>query len=160
MIDRVKILNMINNVPYYSERLEKYGENIAWENIPTIDKNIVRAHGSRFCKTTPPSKIEQSKTSGSTGMILTVSWEQKDYFRSLAQLWKARQRFGVLPSDLYGTNHAFIYDKNLNPICPKIIEKDSCVSFSKFTPWGVGKNVFSLPPSHLYDDSFFYRIFQ
>ena len=72
-----------------------------------------------------------ARTSGSSGVFLNVKWNKQDYFVSNSYLWKLRKRYGVKPSDIYVTNHAVLYDKELYPCVHSIIVRNNCISLSK-----------------------------
>jgi len=131
MISRNKLIELINNVPYYTRSANQYINCNQWSDIPIIEKKVVLENLNLFRKTINPSQLQQCRTSGSTGLILNVFWDQKDYLYSLKLLWNIRSRFNVKPLDLYGTNHTYIYDTYLNPISPQFVKNSNCISFSK-----------------------------
>ena len=130
-MDRDKLISVISTVPFYSQKIELYRPSVSWENIPIIDKEIVRENLSFFLNKNVPSKIEYCRTSGSTGTILNIYWDNKDYLYSLTQLWRFRKQYQVYPQDLYGTNHAYIYDEYGTPLSPPMVVRKNSTSFSK-----------------------------
>lgn len=128
----IQILNRaIKSVPYYQNKCKFYHHSIPWENIPVIDKNIVHSNWNLFQEKAPTTSLIYCRTSGSTGELLDIAWKPLDFYCSLTSVWHKRSQFGILPSDMYGTNHAYLFNKDRYPLNHKIIISKNCISFSK-----------------------------
>ena len=117
----VKILDKLLLHPYYKSYT---GDFYSFPIISKSDANAILALSNGDITT---------RTSGSSGSFLNIKWWMRDHFISNSYLWKIRAKYGVKPSDIYITNHAVLYDKELFPSVHSIIVRNNCISFSKTT---------------------------
>lgn len=88
-------------VPIYCQLAEKMNldlDQLEFEEIPIVDKSSYVESGisclsSRSIGDYLGRKLQESRTSGSTGKFSEVYWNPKDYRRSLLELWMLRKRY-------------------------------------------------------------------
>ncbi len=102
------------NVPYYINNFnKKYTYEDNFEVIPFLSKNQVLNNNETnefISKDYTKSELVHDRTSGSTGKILDIYWNQKDYIRSLMSLWSKRKIcYNILPNSKACYFHSIAY---------------------------------------------------
>lgn len=121
-----KIINLTKDHPYY----QNYNFN-HWTSLPVMNKEeVLRNHSKITCHTESFPRLV-TRTSGSSGIILSVPWALKDYLFLLKQLWNQRKKYGVSVQDPYVTCHANYYLGSKQLIENKIVVNKNCHSISK-----------------------------
>ena len=103
MISELKKLTL--QIPFY----KNYEWDGAWENIPILDKKTVHSNYQSLLSPRKNEDLIFNRTSGSSGIILTIPWIQKESMFALKRMWDFRRKFDVNLSDLYVTCHAHYY---------------------------------------------------
>lgn len=106
------------HVPYYKKLFEgngitTIGQEVQnyFNNIPILNKDVVLNNSDEFIS--DEFKIEEldaDRTSGSTGKILNIYWNDQDKIRSLMSLWSARKILhNILPTSKCCYFHSIAY---------------------------------------------------
>lgn len=121
-------------VPYYSG-IKEYNsvKNIKdYENIPKLNKVTIQNHPNHFLSNSfTKENLLHKRTSGSTGLLLDVFWDNEGYMKSLIPLWKQRKKHGdILPRDKLCSFHSHV-QKQSNFSFPDIIYTNNEISFNR-----------------------------
>lgn len=101
-----------------------------WSRLPILDKKTVVDNFSSIISSCPGNKYVVNRTSGSSGLILTIPWFEHESMFTLKQIWQLRKKYNVFVDDIYVTCHAHYYKAD-RLIDNKIIVNKNCHSFSK-----------------------------
>lgn len=124
-----EIENLIHKCKYYQSRSEYRSFN-SLNELPIIDRNVVRDNNDQFIINKCLQNAVVKETSGTTGAIVKVVWDASDYYASIKPIWMIRRKFGITPSDVYITDHAWITNASINPGI-KIYIDNNRISLSK-----------------------------
>lgn len=106
------------HVPYYKKLFEEKGINFDERNaqecfykIPVLNKNIVLNNSDTFISDEfKKGELDVDRTSGSTGKILNIYWNNQDKIKSLMSLWSARKILhNILPTSKCCYFHSIAY---------------------------------------------------
>ncbi len=105
-----------DHVPYYRNMFKEKGINYNelkdyFYKIPILNKDIVMNNTDGFISDEfAKEKLEVDRTSGSTGKILNIYWNNHDRIRSLMSLWSARKILhNILPTSKCCYFHSIAY---------------------------------------------------
>ncbi len=124
-----EIYKLANSCEYYNDN-PIYQSFRSLEELPIIDKTVVRDNYQKFIVDESLKNPIIRETSGSTGTIIKVIWNAIDYYASLKPIWKIRKNLGVSVSDYYVTDHSWITNIPINPNVKIFIERNR-ISLSK-----------------------------
>ena len=135
-----KIMEFVNSTEFYrdSNISEDYFSNVIVEK-ELLSKDNLQHENSRLLsdsrKYTNMNLLSVARTSGSTGQVVEVYWDQDDLMKSNLCLWRLRKKYyGILPSSKYISFHSIVYNGS-KPMVPKNImyfEGGKQLSFSKY----------------------------
>ncbi|MCI8332108.1 MAG: AMP-binding protein [Clostridiales bacterium] len=120
------IQTYIKNIPFYAKKsVYTQGE---FASFPVLTKQEIIDNYKDF--DIKSNHVLTTRTSGSSGLILSICWNDFEYLHSLSRLWKIRGKYGITPSDPFCTLHV-----NYNVLGrisnAKIIANRNQLSFSK-----------------------------
>lgn len=118
-IERV-LKSAYETTPYFNNLINEISEDEDelnadfFSKLPVFDKGTIRRTGwlnfisgdyldsDYRLKKGPRARIET--TSGTTGTPMKILWNNNDYFSSIMNHWKFREKFGITPSSRYCTS--------------------------------------------------------
>lgn len=117
-------------VPFYINYFKKNNLNpLRIESYPIVEKQDIMLRPHDFLNSKISAEVKQYKTSGSTGIPLTVYKTDSDKYMQLKCLWKYRiKHFGINPSMHRITFHFFKKNKMMD--CQDIIIKRNTISLN------------------------------
>lgn len=124
-LDLKKIKRITKDIPFYND----YDWN-NWEHIPVLEKSVVSQNLKSMLSDKKDVKLVLNRTSGSSGIVLTIPWLQNESLFAMKKIWDLRKKHGVNIGDQYITCHAnyFLGQRLLQN---KIIVSKNCHSISK-----------------------------
>lgn len=106
------------NIPFYkNDCYLSFANDPSYDNflkLPTVTKRDLRDHRDSFIFPTSntKSRILRCNTSGTTGIPLSIEWNDSDFVKSNFYLWNFRKKFKILPSDAFCSFHSSVETNN------------------------------------------------
>jgi phenylacetate-CoA ligase len=124
------MVEAISQTPFYQKK-DSVVELYKIDHFSIISKKDVINYPQDFhSRVLDNNQLVTVTTSGSSGYPLSVKWDCLDYCNSLMEVWRLRQKIGVLPKDNYITAHvSFNVGKNI--YTNKVIIQKNNLSLSK-----------------------------
>lgn len=120
------IKQLISGNPFYDNDLYKNAKSI--EDYPVLEKKDIISYLNNC--SLKGSNYKTFYTSGSTGTPLKITWTNADYIKSIASLWRWRNRYGITSKDCCLTCHSsMLMNGSLSNELIHIY--DNYISFSK-----------------------------
>lgn len=114
-------------VPFYNDFYKNVDfDNISFSNLPILNKEMLLENMENLISNKYDiNKLRVEHTSGSSGMILKIYWNEFEYMLSNIDLWFTRKKiYGIEPTSRCLSFHAFTVDDNDIFRKQKVIHKD------------------------------------
>lgn len=136
--DLNEVINLAKNTPFYKKIIATYTEDILQTKALLCKRDLQESKDEMLIqeyRNARKGNLKVSRTSGSTGDIVEVYWNDNDQFLSNLCLWRARKNYyGIYPSDKYLSFHSIVYMENqvIDPRKVTSLSKSNNYSISKF----------------------------